>query len=420
MNIRFSKPYHTGKELTYIKDIIDNNMDGAGDGKYTKLVHEFLEKRYNVEKVFLTTSCTTALEFAVRLCDLKPGDEVIVPSFTFSSTVNAILLSEGLKVVFSEVTPDTLNIDPEDIRRKITKKTKAIIVVHYAGVACDMDPIMELAKKHKLFVIEDAAQAIESKYKGKYLGTIGDFGCLSFHDTKNITCGEGGALLINRNNKKIIEDAEIIREKGTNRTNFIRGVVDKYTWVNIGSSYLPSDLLAAYLYAQLEKVDEITKMRLSIFSFYKNLMVPFAKKGLVTIPSLPKFASGNGHIFFVLFNNTDDRNKVMDYCRSHGVAASFHYIPLHSAPQGRKLGYKKSDLEVTESASSRLLRFPLYAGMTKKEMQYISTTVQDAMALIMKKDITKQEKKFKKITIPYMPFSVKYSRTNTPFIQFSR
>src|SRR3989344_1736797 len=379
MLIKFFKPYISGNELKYIKDLFDNRLDLSGDGKYTKMAQEFLEKKYHVNKVFLTTSGTTALELAVRVLDLKPGDEVIVPSFTFSSTVNAILFSYGVKVVFTEIQKDTLNIDPKDIKRKLNKNTKAIMVVHYAGVACDMDRIMKTAKESNLKVIEDAAQAIESKYKNKYLGTIGDFGCLSFHDTKNATCGEGGALYINTDDKKIIEKAEIIREKGTNRTKFFRGEVDKYTWVDVGSSILPSDILAAFLLAQLESIDEITKKRLKAYNYYKKLLSKYEKHKIFRIPKIPKYAIHNGHIFYVIFSSEKDRNFTMDFLRKNGVQATFHYIPLHSAPQGIRLGYKASDLKITENVSKCVMRFPLYADMAKEEIKYVAKVFEEAM-----------------------------------------
>lgn len=402
MYIKFSRPYHTGKEIEYMKDIFDNHLIESGDGKYTKLVSEFIEKRYGTAKALLTTSCTTALEFAIRLSNLLPGDEVIVPSFTFSSTVNAILLSQGLKVVFADVTEDTLNIDSKDVKKKITKNTKAIMVVHYAGVACDMDAIMKLAKKHKLIVIEDAAQAIESEYKGKPLGTIGDFGCLSFHETKNITCGEGGALLINNHNEKTIQQAEIMREKGTNRSLFLQGIVDKYTWVDIGSSYLPSDMLAAYLYAQLEAVEKITKMRLKVYAFYKKMTASYVEKELITIPHIPSFAKHNAHIFYMLCRSNAERNTILGYLRKEGVGATFHYIPLHSAPQGQKLGYKAEDLPVTEDISGRLLRLPLYPDMTKEELKYIQEKVKEAFALLEDTMETKKDKDFEQHNVPFV------------------
>lgn len=375
MNIKFFKPYITGKEITYIKDLIDNNLDLSGDGKYTKLVHAFLQQRYNVPKALLTTSGSSALEMAVRLLKLEPGDEIIAPSFTFSSTINAILLNAGLKVVFVDVQPDTLNIDPDDIEKKITPHTKAIIAVHYAGVACDMDRIMAIADAHDLFVIEDAAQAIDSKYNGKYLGTIGHLGCLSFHDTKNIICGEGGALFINVSDEQILESAEILREKGTNRSKFFQGLVDKYTWVDIGSSYLPSDLLAAFLLAQLEAIDDIIGKRMKVYNTYLAALQPFQEKFSFRLPTLPTYAEHNAHIFYLIVESAEARKFILDFLRAANVGASFHYIPLHSAPQGLKLGNHAGDLPITEDLSSRLLRLPLFAAMADDEVRYVTDTV---------------------------------------------
>ncbi len=379
MRIKLSKPYITGNELKYIEDIIKNGRDMCGDGIYTKRVQNLLEKRYKTRKALLTTSGTTALEMAVRLLNLKKGDEVIAPSFTFSSTINAILLQAGVKVVFAEVDPKTLNISPDDIKKKITKKTKVLMVVHYAGVACEMGKIMRIAKKHNLKVIEDAAQAIESTYKGKQLGTFGDFGCFSFHDTKNITAGEAGALFINTKNKEILEQAEIIREKGTNRTKFFRGEVDKYTWVATGSSYLPSDILAAYLLAQLEQVEKITKLRMKIYNFYKKSLKTFAEKENIQIPTVPTGAKHNAHIFYVLFASQEQRNFTMDFFKKNNISAVFHYIPLHSAPKGMQLGYKSQDLPLTESLAGRLLRLPIYSGMRKREYKKVVKVLRQAV-----------------------------------------
>lgn len=375
MNIPFFKPFITGKEIKYIGDILKSSGTLAGDGVYTKKVHNFLQQRYMVNKVLLTTSGTSGLEMASILLNLRPGDEVIVPSFTFSSTVNALLLNRGLKPVFAEIEPHTLNIDPEDIKRKITRRTKAIVVVHYAGVSCDMDTILEISKKGNIQIIEDAAQAIESKYKNKYLGTIGDFGILSFHETKNITCGEGGALFINKDDGPIFEKAEIIREKGTNRSKFYRGLVDKYTWVDIGSSYLPSDILAAFLYAQLEEIEMITKKRLHIYESFMRSFTAFENKGIVSLPKIPEYSTHNAHIFYILLNSKNLRDLVLSKLRSSGIQASFHYIPLHSSPQGQKLGYKDGDLPITENLSGRLLRLPVYSGMTEAELNRVIKVV---------------------------------------------
>lgn len=379
MKIKNFKPYITGNEIKYIKDIIDKGYDMSGDGPYTKKVHNLLEKRYGVKKALLTTSGTTALEFAIRLLCLKPGDEVIVPSFTFSSTANAVLVSFGIKVVFAEIDSNTLNIDPNDIERKITNKTRAIIPVHYAGVACDMGRIMKIAKQHNLKVVEDAAQAVEAKYKDQYLGTIGDFGCLSFHDTKNISCGEGGALLINTGDKAIQELAEIIREKGTNRSKFFRGEVDKYTWVEIGSSYLPSDILAAYLLAQLEDVENITKKRLKIYRDYQLKLEFLKQMNGIRMPHIPAYAKHNAHIFYLILKNEKMRDYVMQYLRSKNISAPFHYVPLHSSPLGIRLGFKKDNFPVTEDLSKRLIRLPIYASMTHEEVNYVVKNLKKAL-----------------------------------------
>jgi dTDP-4-amino-4,6-dideoxygalactose transaminase len=304
-----------------------------------------------------------------------------VPSFTFSSTANAILLGNNLKPVFADVDPKTLNIDPDDIKRKITPKTRAIIVVHYAGVSCDMHEIMDIARKHKLQVIEDAAQAIESSYKGKYLGTIGDFGCMSFHDTKNITCGEGGALFINSIDKAVHEKAEIMREKGTNRSKFFRGLIDKYTWVDVGSSYLPSDLLAAFLYAQLENIDHILTLRKERYEYYRSNLASWCASQSIQLPTIPDHTTHNAHIFYMLLPTNTVRNHMLDYLRAHGVGATFHYIPLHSAPAGIISGAKASDCPVTTDISGRLLRLPLFSAITKEEQDFVIQTLKDAFSL---------------------------------------
>ena len=378
MKVPFNKPYVTGNELAYIEDLIKTGKTISGDGYYTKKVNQFFESAFGAKKALMTTSCTSALELATYLLNLKPNDEVIVPSFTFVSTANPILLA-GAKIVFAEIKEDTMNIDPEDIRRKITDHTKAIYPVHYAGVACEMDEIMEIAGEHDLAVVEDAAHAVNAKYKNRYLGTIGDFGCYSFHETKNYSCGEGGALLINTDDKKIIERAEILREKGTNRSKFFRGEVDKYTWVDIGSSYLPSDILAAFLYAQMEQMNDIQKMRLRIYDAYNKALKPYEKEGLLRLPIVPDYAEHNAHMYYVLFKDGKTRDAVMGKLKSHGVLAIFHYIPLHSSPMGIRMGYKEKDLPVTESVSERLLRLPMYAGMTDEELAYVISTLKQVI-----------------------------------------
>jgi dTDP-4-amino-4,6-dideoxygalactose transaminase len=373
MQIPFNRPYLTGNEIRYMEDVLHSLSDGghiSGDGKYTQLVQEFFQSKFGVRKALMTTSCTSALELATRVLDLEPGDEVIVPSYTFSSTVNPILLA-GAKPVFADIQEDTLNIDPSDICKKITLKTRAIYPVHYGGVSCAMDEIMEIAREHNLNVVEDAAQGVNAKYKGKYLGTIGDFGCYSFHETKNYVCGEGGALLINSDDPKIIERAEIIREKGTNRSKFHRGQVDKYTWVDIGSSYLPSDLLSAFLYAQLEKLDEIQNMRMNVWNAYYSALKPFEDAGKIRLPIVPDYAEHNAHLFYILFTDEQTRDRIMNQLKAKGISVVFHYVPLHSSPVGLGLGYRNKDLSVTEKISGRLLRLPMYAGITKDEWKFM-------------------------------------------------
>lgn len=373
MNIPFNRPYLTGNELSYIEDVIQSSQSGghmSGDGKYTKLAQHFFEDRFGARKALLTTSGTSALELAFYLLNLKPGDEVILPSYTFSSTANAIILAGGTPV-FAEISSDTLNIDPEDINNKITNKTRAICPVHYGGVSCAMDEIMEIARTHHLSVVEDAAQGVNATYKGKYLGTIGDFGCFSFHETKNYVCGEGGALLINTDDPKINERAEILREKGTNRSQFFRGEVDKYTWVDIGSSYLLSDILAAFLYAQLEHLDEIQEKRLAVWDAYYEALKPLEDEGRIRLPIVPDYAQHNAHLFYVLFESEIVRNEMMDKLKKQGIHAVFHYIPLHSAPMGQRYGYREGDFPVTEDLSGRLLRLPMYGEISKEELQYI-------------------------------------------------
>lgn len=384
MEVKFYKPFFTGQELEYIKDILDGSLVISGDGKYTKLVTALLEKTYHGSRVLLTTSGTTALELAIRLLNLPAGSTVICPSFTFSSTANAILMA-GLKVRLVDIQPDTLNIDPAEIARHITPDVSAIMVMHYGGVACDMEAILKISAEHKLKVIEDAAQAIQAKYKDQWLGSIGDLGCFSFHETKNITCGEGGALLINENRfingggQELFNRAEILREKGTNRTQFFRGLVDKYTWVDVGSSYLPSDLLAAFLYAQFQHLEDIQTKRHQIFDFYNAALEPLEQRGVLRRPVIPAYASPNAHLFYMLFNSGTQRDYVLEFLKKRGVSAYFHYIPLHSSPQGQRLGFKTEDCPVSEQVSHCLLRLPLYAGLKMEEAQYVVETLNEAV-----------------------------------------
>lgn len=365
--ISFNKPYVTEKEIEYIKDCL-NRTHIHGDGHYSKLVNEFIEKTFKTYKALVTTSCSAALDMAAILLDLKEGDEVILPSYTFVSTANAITL-RGAKPIFADICEDTLNIDPFDIERKITQNTKAIFPVHYAGVSCEMDYIMNMANNYNLMVVEDAAQGVNAKYKGKYLGTTGDIGCYSFHDTKNYSCGEGGAILIN--NKELSKRAEIIREKGTNRSQFFRGEVDKYSWVDIGSSYLPSDILAAMLCAQFEKLDEIQKKRENIYKLYYDGLYDLQNKGILKLPVIPKECESNYHMFYIILNSEKERNYLMDKLKQNGISAVFHYIPLHTSPMGEKFGYKHGYLPKTEDLSKRLLRLPMYAQLENEEINYI-------------------------------------------------
>ncbi|MFA5316814.1 MAG: dTDP-4-amino-4,6-dideoxygalactose transaminase, partial [Dehalococcoidales bacterium] len=354
-----------------IKQSVDSGHI-AGDGLFTKKCHSFLEKRLNARKVLLTTSCTTALEMAAILCGVKRGDEVIMPSYTFVSTANAFHL-RGAKLRFVDIRKDTLNMDEGLIAAAVTGRTKVIVPVHYGGVGCEMDAIIKIAGKNRLYVVEDAAQGIGAAYKGRHLGTIGDFGALSFHETKNCICGEGGALLIN--NKRYIERAEIVREKGTNRSKFFRGEVDKYTWVDVGSSYLPSDLLAAFLYAQLENMDKITRRRREIFNFYSRELSPLSDKGIMQLPAIPSHCLPNYHMFYIMLESRKVRDGLLGYLKSKGIHTVFHYIPLHLSPVGRSMGYRMGQLPVTESASGRLLRLPFYYNLTGSETDRVVANI---------------------------------------------
>lgn len=366
--IDFNRPLFVGNEQEYLKRAIEVNKKLCGDGPFTKDCHSWLEKKFDVPKALLTTSCTHALELAAILADIKPGDEVIAPSFTFVSTVNAFVL-RGAIIVFVDIRPDTLNIDETLIEAAITSKTKAIVPVHYAGVACEMDTIMAIAKKHNLYVIEDAAQGVMSTYKGKALGSIGDFGAYSFHETKNYTMGEGGALLIQ--NEQYIERAEIIREKGTNRSKFFRGQVDKYSWVDVGSSYLPSELNAAYLYAQLEVAEQVNLSRLDIWSKYYKGLEALANEKILELPIVPEHCSHNAHMFYIKCKDMDERTQLMSHLKNDGISTVFHYIPLHSAIAGQKYGRFHGEDKFTTVESERLLRLPMYYGLESKEVEYI-------------------------------------------------
>lgn len=372
--INFNVPPYVGKELEYVKEAMEKNHKICGDGPFTKKCNGWLENRFKSEKVLLTTSCTHATEMAAILADIKEGDEVIAPSYTFVSTVNPFVL-RGAKIVFVDINPKTMNIDEELIEKAITSKTKAIIPVHYAGVACEMDKIMEIAEKYNLLVIEDAAQGVMSEYKGKALGTIGDYGCFSFHETKNYSMGEGGALLIR--DKENIEKAEIIREKGTNRSRFFRGQVDKYTWVDMGSSYLPSELNAAYLFAQLENADLIFNDRMNSWNRYNESLKSLQEKNKIELPYVPKDCKHNAHMFYIKCKDLEERTALIDFLKKNGIAAVFHYIPLHSAEAGLKFGRFSGEDKYTTKESERLLRLPLYYGLKSEDIDYIISKIQE-------------------------------------------
>ncbi|MBE5883481.1 MAG: dTDP-4-amino-4,6-dideoxygalactose transaminase [Lachnospiraceae bacterium] len=365
--IKFNVPPYVDKAAEYIQECVTNQKI-CGDGAYTHKCNAWLEERTGSTKCLLTTSCTHATEMAALLTDIQPGDEVIMPSYTFVSTADAFVL-RGAVPVFVDIRPDTMNIDEKLIEDAITEKTKAIVPVHYAGVACEMDTIMDIAKRHNLVVIEDAAQGIMSTYKGKPLGTIGDFGCFSFHETKNYSMGEGGALLIQ--NEKDIEAAEIIREKGTNRSKFYRGQIDKYTWVNFGSSYLPSDMNAAYLYAQLEIADTINDARLACWDCYYENLKPLADAGKIELPVVPEGCVHNAHMFYVKAKDIEERTALIDYLGKNGVMSVFHYIPLHSAPAGQKFGRFHGEDRYTTRESERLTRLPMYYGLEPEQVKEI-------------------------------------------------
>lgn len=369
--INFNVPPFTGKEMAYIKEAIDNQKI-CGDGQFTKKCNEWIENRTGTAKCLLTTSCTHATEMAALLADIKPSDEVIMPSYTFVSTADAFVL-RGATVVFVDIRPDTMNIDETKIEAAITDKTKAIVPVHYAGVSCEMDTIMDIAKRHNLLVIEDAAQGVMSSYKGKALGTIGDYGCFSFHETKNYSMGEGGALLIQ--NPDMIETAEIIREKGTNRSKFFRGQIDKYTWVNYGSSYLPSDMNAAYLYAQLEMADEINDARLHVWNRYYEGLKELADAGKIELPVIPEGCVHNAHMFYIKAKDLEERTALISFLKENGILSVFHYIPLHSAPAGQKFGRFHGEDVYTTKESERLCRLPMYYGLTDEQVDYIISKV---------------------------------------------
>jgi dTDP-4-amino-4,6-dideoxygalactose transaminase len=361
--IPFNKPFIAGKELFYIAQAVTLGNLG-GDGHFTQSCSLLLEERFGIQKVLMTPSATAALEMAALLCDLGPDDEFILPSFTFVSTANAAVRL-GPRPVFIDIRPDTLNLDENAVEKAVTARTKAIFPVHYAGVGCDMDPILEVARRHGLRVVEDAAQGVNAFWKGRALGSIGALGAYSFHETKNYICGEGGALCIN--DPELIERAEIIRDKGTNRKQFFRGQVDKYTWVDVGSSYVPSEICSAFLYAQLEQMEPISERRRAIYYRYQDGLASLEHEGLLRLPRIPADCDSNYHLFHILLADTETRDGLMAHLRQKGILAVFHYVPLHSSPMGQKFGYREGDLPVTESVSRRLLRLPFYHDLTEDE-----------------------------------------------------
>lgn len=369
--IHFNEPAFTQKTLAYIQDVLSGKHT-SGDGKYTKLCHEWFKTNFNCRQALVVHSGTAALEVAAMLADLTPGDEVIMPSYTFCSTANAFVL-QGAVPVFVDIRPDTLNIDEKLIEDAITPKTKAIVPVHYAGVSCEMDTIMAVAKRHHLLVIEDAAQAFDSFYKGSRLGTIGDMGCFSFHETKNIMSGEGGLFVTNH--PGLAERAEIVREKGTNRSKFFRGQIDKYTWVDKGSSYLPSDLIAAYLYSMLEISNEIQNRRKEIWNKYNQAFEQLEQEGKIRRPIIPQECTNNSHMFYLLFNDLKTRTEFIAYLKENDIYAPFHYVPLHSAPAGQQFCRTATDMTVTNRISETLVRLPLFYDLTTEMQNKIIHTV---------------------------------------------
>jgi len=369
--IPFNRPFIVGKELYYIAQAVQKGHL-AGDGQFTKMCNAWMESRFQAKKVLLTHSCTAALEMTALLADVGPGDEVIMPSFTFVSTANAFAL-RGATIRFVDIRPDTLNIDENKIEQAISKNTKVIVPVHYAGVGCQMDAIMEIASRYNLLVVEDAAQGVNASYSGRYLGTIGNLGCLSFHETKNFISGEGGALVIN--DTKFIERAEIIREKGTNRSKYFRGQVDKYTWVDIGSSYLPSDLIAAFLYAQLEQADEITNQRQSIYTRYASGLKPLEDAGILRLPKTPVECLHNAHMFYLIVEDEITRRQLIAYLKQNNIQCVFHYIPLHTSPMGMQYGCVSGSLPVTEDLSERLIRLPCYYELGQEEQDRVISCI---------------------------------------------
>jgi dTDP-4-amino-4,6-dideoxygalactose transaminase len=377
MRIPFNKPFSTGKELGYIEEALASHHL-SGDGVFTRRCSDWLQKYTATQKALLTHSCTGALEMAALLAEIGPGDEIVMPSFTFASTANAFVLRGGVPV-FVDIDERTLNIDVAEIGKAITKKTKAVVPVHYAGIGCDMDEIMQIAEEHRLVVIEDAAQGVLASYRGKPLGSIGHLATLSFHETKNLMCGEGGALLVN--DLSLVERAEIIREKGTNRSKFFRGEVDKYTWMDVGSSYLPSELSAAFLWAQCQQAEEIGRHRRAVWSQYQNAFADLERTGRVRRPVVLPDREGNAHLYYLLLADPAERGRVLGALNRVGVNAVFHYVPLHSSPAGRRFGRAVGGLPITQEIADRLIRLPLWVGMTAEDVQFVVTAVRKAVTL---------------------------------------
>ncbi len=371
--ISFNQPPYVGNELEYIRQAIASGRI-CGDGPFNKKCSQWLEEKTHTAKAFLTTSCTHATEMTALLSHIGPGDEVIMPAYTFVSTADAFVL-RGATVVFVDIRPDTMNIDETLIEDAVTERTKMIVPVHYAGVACEMDTIMEVARRHHLLVVEDAAQGMMATYKGRALGSIGDFGCYSFHETKNYSMGEGGALLINH--PEDIEAAEIVREKGTNRTKFFRGEVDKYTWVDAGSSYLPSELNAAYLYAQLEQADEINRYRLHLWQVYREAFEELAQRGCLELPYIPPECEHNAHMFYLKVKDLKERTELLEFLKQRGVYAVFHYVPLHTAPAGMRFGRFSGEDRYTTKESERIIRLPMFYGLSETEQEQVIEAVKD-------------------------------------------
>ena len=369
MNISFNEPFFEDNILENIKSAFVDYKQVSGNGIFTEKCNEFLQKYLNVPSVFLTNSCTAALEMSAILAEIEPGDEIIMPSYTFVSTANAFVLRGGIPV-FIDINPNTLCMDENLIEQAVTKKTKAIVVVHYAGISCDMDKVKNIAKKYNLILVEDAAQAISSKYKNQYLGTIGDIAALSFHETKNISSGEGGAIIIN--NENYIKRAETIRDKGTNRKQFNMGIVDKYSWIDIGSSFLPSDIIAAYLYSQLICIEKINKKRFNDWNYYKKAFTEYEKKGIIKTPIVPNYITQyNAHIFYLIFNSKELRDNFIKYMKDFSILSVFHYIPLHSSVAGKKYGKTLGQMKNTDKISNSLTRLPMFYGLTKEKQDFV-------------------------------------------------